>query len=105
VHQSFWDYSFEEMAKFDLPAVFEFVIGKTGVETVTYIGHSQGTTQMFCALIENSSFFAPKVNIAIMLAPVARVDRMSSSTIQRLKESHTLHNLVAKEGQELFSSP
>ena len=71
VHQQFWDYSFEEMANYDLPAVFEFVIAKTGVETVTYIGHSQGTIQMFAALIGNNTFFKSKVNLAIMLAPVA----------------------------------
>lgn len=36
---------------------------------------------MFAALSENLDFFKPKINLAIMLAPVARVDRMSSSTI------------------------
>jgi len=28
------------MAEFDLPALFDFVLSKTGVENVTYIGHS-----------------------------------------------------------------
>jgi pimeloyl-ACP methyl ester carboxylesterase len=50
---TFWDYSFEDMAKYDQPALFNFVLSKTGVDKVTYIGHSQGTTQMFCALSEN----------------------------------------------------
>jgi hypothetical protein len=36
---------------------------------------------MFAALCENLDFFKPKINLAIMLAPVARVDRLSSPTI------------------------
>lgn len=55
--ERFWDYSFEDMAKYDQPALFEFVLKSTGVRKVTYIGHSQGTTQMFCALSENLAFF------------------------------------------------
>lgn len=42
--KQFWDYSFEDMGKYDLPALFNYVLMKTGVKTVTYIGHSQGTT-------------------------------------------------------------
>jgi len=29
--KSFWDYSFEDMAKFDQPALFKFVLAKTQV--------------------------------------------------------------------------
>jgi len=36
---------------------------------------------MFAGLIENSDFFKGKINLAIMLAPVARVDRMTSKTL------------------------
>lgn len=36
----YWDYSFEEMAKFDQPALFTFVLNRTGVKSVSYIGHS-----------------------------------------------------------------
>lgn len=42
--EQFWDYSFEDMARYDQPALFNFVQGRTGVKKVTYIGHSQGTT-------------------------------------------------------------
>ena len=38
--KQFWDYSFEEMAKYDQPALFDFVLNKTGARNVTYIGHS-----------------------------------------------------------------
>jgi pimeloyl-ACP methyl ester carboxylesterase len=55
--KEFWDYSFEDMAKYDQPALFNYVLDKTGVRSVSYVGHSQGTTQMFAALSENFDFF------------------------------------------------
>lgn len=36
--------SFDEMAKFDLPAAINFILEKTGQEKLYYIGYSQGTT-------------------------------------------------------------
>jgi hypothetical protein len=42
--EEFFDYSFQEYAEFDQPAIFKFVLEKTGVDTITYMGHSQGTT-------------------------------------------------------------
>ena len=38
------DYSWEEMGRYDLPAVTHFIKEKTGVEKIAYIGYSQGTT-------------------------------------------------------------
>lgn len=37
------------MAQYDTPAAFEFITKKTG-QKIHYIGHSQGTNQMFGAL-------------------------------------------------------
>lgn len=35
--------SFDEMAKFDLPAAINFIVEKTGQETLYYVGYSQDT--------------------------------------------------------------
>ena len=83
----FWDFSFQEMAEFDQPALFDFVLKKTGVEKVTYIGHSQGTMQMFAALCENLDFFKPKLNLVIMLAPVTRPTSVSTKRLQFLADN------------------
>lgn len=40
----FLDYSYDEMANYDLPASINFILNKTGQEQVYYVGHSQGTT-------------------------------------------------------------
>lgn len=36
--------SFDEMAKYDLPAMISFIEQKTRQKQLYYIGHSQGTT-------------------------------------------------------------
>lgn len=37
-------YSFDEMAKYDLPGIIDFIVNKTGQEKLYFIGHSLGTT-------------------------------------------------------------
>lgn len=37
--QDFWNWSWDELVSFDLPAVFDFVYGQTGQE-INYVGHS-----------------------------------------------------------------
>jgi len=61
---------------------------------------------MFAALSENLEFFKSKINLALMLAPVARVDRLSSPTIQRLKDNETVRSFIENTmGPEVLSSP
>lgn len=36
--------SYDEMARFDLPAVINFILQKTGQKKMYYVGYSQGTT-------------------------------------------------------------
>lgn len=37
------------MADYDLPAVFKYIVNHTS-QKIHYLGHSQGTVQMFIAL-------------------------------------------------------
>ena len=46
----FWDFTFDEMIRFDVPDVVDYIVNTTGVEKIGYVGHSQGTLQMFGAL-------------------------------------------------------
>lgn len=42
--------SWDEMCERDLPAMIGFVLSKTGLKKLSYVGVSQGTLIMFCAL-------------------------------------------------------
>jgi pimeloyl-ACP methyl ester carboxylesterase len=41
--EQYFGFSFQEMAEFDQPALWDYILKETGVEKITYIGHSQGT--------------------------------------------------------------
>ena len=72
-YKEFFDYSFFELGKYDAPAQIDFVRHKTGQDKVTWIGHSQGTTQMFTALAENFGGMRDKINLFVALCPITNL--------------------------------
>lgn len=40
----FWAYDFTDMGNYDVPANIDYILSYTGNKTLSYIGHSQGTT-------------------------------------------------------------
>lgn len=85
-HRAFWDYSFQEMGLYDVKAQLSFVINFTGAKKITYVGHSQGTTQMFAALSDPSTqaFVNTYINVFIALAPVVYVANATSKLVKYL---------------------
>ncbi|GFQ89754.1 gastric triacylglycerol lipase [Trichonephila clavata] len=67
---AFWDFSFDEMGAYDLPAMIDYVLNVTHQDQLAYIGHSQGTTAAF-ALLSESPEYNKKLKVFIALAPVA----------------------------------
>nr|XP_009933877.1 PREDICTED: lysosomal acid lipase/cholesteryl ester hydrolase-like [Opisthocomus hoazin] len=65
----FWDFSFHEMAMYDLPAMIDFVLQKTGQQQIYYVGHSQGCTIAFIAF-SSMPELAQKIKMFFALAPV-----------------------------------
>lgn len=70
--REFWDFYQEDMGTKDLPAFIDFILSTTGLESISYVGHSEGTTQLFLGGSLKPDYFTEKINLAIMLAPVAR---------------------------------
>ncbi|NXF81215.1 LIPM Lipase, partial [Sclerurus mexicanus] len=70
VHQQeFWDFSFHEMAIYDVPAMVGFILMQTKQEKLFYVGHAQGNTLGFIAF---STFphLGEKIKLFFALAPV-----------------------------------
>ncbi|KAJ3060231.1 hypothetical protein HDU98_003775 [Podochytrium sp. JEL0797] len=69
---AFWDWSLEDLAVYDAPAVVEGVRRFTGWEKVAYVGHSQGNAQMFLAL-QLDPTLNRKLSCFIALAPAVYI--------------------------------
>ncbi|XP_006011159.1 gastric triacylglycerol lipase isoform X1 [Latimeria chalumnae] len=80
----FWAFSYDEMAKKDLPAVINFILNKTREEQLYYVGHSQGTTIAFIAF-SSMPQLAKRIKMFFGLAPVATV-AFSVSPMAKLGE-------------------
>lgn len=71
----FWDFTYDEMIMYDLPATIDYILTKTEHKSLNYVGHSQGTLIMF-GLLSTRPEYQEKVDKFIALAPVARVSNI-----------------------------
>ena len=76
--EEFWDFNFEQNGMNDLPAYIDFVLEMTGQSQLTYVGHSNGTTQLFMAGSLNPDYFSEKINLFVALAPVAKISHSTA---------------------------
>eukprot|EP01017_Pseudomicrothorax_dubius_P048725 TRINITY_DN892_c0_g1_i1.p1 TRINITY_DN892_c0_g1~~TRINITY_DN892_c0_g1_i1.p1 ORF type:complete len:414 (+),score=86.80 TRINITY_DN892_c0_g1_i1:66-1307(+) len=86
---AFWSFSFQTFALYDQPAHFSYITRVTGQEKINYIGHSQGTTQMFAALADREATVVRHIDKFIALAPVVHMkfitnDFMNIGAISRI---------------------
>ena len=87
LEDEYYNFSFYEMGKFDSPAVVDYVLTKTGKTKLSYVGHSQGTTQMFAALVRNHGNLREKLNLFVALAPVTRISNISEGMMRSLADN------------------
>lgn len=73
----YWEFSWDEMAKYDLPAMINHALFISGKKSLYYVGHSQGTMMAFAGLSMHKSL-AKKVDVFFALAPVAKVAHTES---------------------------
>ncbi|KAF4800918.1 Lipase member M [Turdus rufiventris] len=67
--EEFWDFSFHEMAIYDLPAMVDFILMQTEQEKLFYVGHAQGSSLGFIAF-SSLPHLAEKIKLFFALAPV-----------------------------------
>ncbi|KAL2938772.1 Triacylglycerol lipase 2 [Bienertia sinuspersici] len=82
---AYWDWSWDELMAYDLPAIVQYVYNQTGDRKVHYVGHSQGT------LIALTAFSQQKllnmVKSAVLLCPIAYLSRMTSPLAKKVAEN------------------
>ncbi|AAS53577.1 AFR206Cp [Eremothecium gossypii ATCC 10895] len=66
--ERFWDFSLDEFALFDIPNTVDYILAATGARTLTCIGFSQGSAQLFAALSVHAGLNC-KVSRLVAIAP------------------------------------
>ncbi|XP_034994272.1 putative lysosomal acid lipase/cholesteryl ester hydrolase [Zootoca vivipara] len=93
--EEFWLFSYDEMAKYDLPATINFILSKTRQEKIFYVGHSQGTTMAFLAF-STMPQLAQKIKMFFGLAPLITVNYFTNPVATKLLQlpDHTLKEML-----------
>ncbi|XP_053164949.1 putative lysosomal acid lipase/cholesteryl ester hydrolase [Hemicordylus capensis] len=100
----FWDFSFHEIAMYDLPAMINFILKKTGQKQLYYVGHSQGTTVGFIAFSVMPEL-SQKIKMFVALAPVVSIKHVSVPMLKLLSSlpEHTAKDIFGNKSYSLFN--
>ena len=84
---AYWNFTFDEIGRFDTLANIEFVRSRSNNQKVIYIGHSQGTIQFFIQNCLNSSF-AQNIKAFGALSPILYAGNSNSMFIDIQERYH-----------------
>lgn len=114
--KSYWDFSFDEMIDYDLPAVIEHVQKETGHTTVGYVGDSLGGSNLFLLLATYPKYndilkpgiaLAPATNLGHlkMKIPVVEASHLPQ-ILQNPASDHegNLPGMAVGDAQRLFAT-
>ena len=73
VFSKYWNFSFDEIAKYDFPANVDFVLKQTGFDKISYLGHSQGTFQYFLNYMLDPSFITNRISKFMSIGTVPTI--------------------------------
>ncbi len=82
IDSKYWNFTFHEMAVYDLPANVDYIKEKTGFEKVDYICHSQGGLIYFIMYTMNQKFIEDNFDHFISLGTVITTFTSESNLIK-----------------------
>ncbi|GBG75429.1 hypothetical protein CBR_g20059 [Chara braunii] len=98
--KEYWDWSWDEMALYDVPAMLRHIYTVRNGSKVTYLGHSQGTIMGLAAFSLRK--ITHMVEAAILLCPIAYLDHVSSAFV-RVAASVYIDKLLMSAGLHEFN--
>jgi len=96
----FWDFSWDEFAQYDLPSQINFALSISGAKQLSYIGHSEGSTQAFAGFLNYT--VAASVNVFIGLAPACYTVNVESLIVRALADLDTVEIFELLGVQEFY---
>ncbi|XP_063894050.1 lipase 3-like [Helicoverpa armigera] len=80
----FWNFSWDEIGRYDLPAMIDYVLDKKNETELVYIGHSQGSTAFFVMTSEVPEY-NDKISLMVALSAPTAIPNMKSPFLNFLK--------------------
>ena len=99
--KDYWAFSWMQMSEGDLPAAFTYISEKTG-QKINYVGHSQGTTQMFASLANSAgknSVVTANLRKFAALGPVTHMANVKTKLMVLLANTPLLPEIMAEIGK------
>ncbi|XP_031108146.1 triacylglycerol lipase 2-like [Ipomoea triloba] len=96
--QDYWEWSWDELVAYDLPATLQYVHDQTG-QSMHYVGHSLGTLIAFSALSEHK--LLNLLRSAALLSPIAYLAQLRSS-IAKFAANAYIAEALYKTGMREF---
>ena len=95
----YWDFSFPEIGKYDIPAMVRTIkeelveqhyyhVNYDNIDKILYIGYDMGASAMLYGLAHNEHVFTAGVSGAVLMAPCAKMNVGADKSV------HTYFNQV-----------
>lgn len=92
----FWQYSNDEIALHDLPAMIDYVLKTSNQQKMYYVGYSQGTTAFF-ALAATRPEYNGKIITMYALSPMAYMTNVRSPLLRMIAPNSPLYTRLHEQ--------
>jgi lysosomal acid lipase/cholesteryl ester hydrolase len=103
VKGSYWHFTYDEMAKHDLPAMLNYVKEITKAPKIKFVCHSQGCTILVALGALDPQYVQSIVNTTVAFAPAVYLQHHNSLAIMLTRWTHFV-NIYLSTGLKIFLS-
>ncbi|XP_020211110.1 triacylglycerol lipase 2 [Cajanus cajan] len=89
--KAYWDWSWDELASYDLPAFVQYVYNYTGQQRMHYAGHSLGTLMALAALSQGQVL--NMLRSSALLCPIAYMNQITSLPVKLAADTFIANDL------------
>ncbi|XP_018563457.1 lipase 1-like [Anoplophora glabripennis] len=94
--QQYWQFSFNEIGIYDLPATIDYILNKTDSNQLHYVGLSQGASAFFAMCSERPEY-NKRITVMAALAPVAILKHFRNPFIRIISPFYRFLERLADE--------
>ena len=105
IDHEYWDFSFQDMAKYDTKAVVEWILKNNANSKIGYIGHSQGCAVILCALAEDYDWYKDKLFMVVAWAPATRMANMKVEYLKKVWNNKFIEKLADRLDIKAVNEP